>query len=80
MFKKIKLFRKTIENLEAMNKELTENAFNYEKTINELVVDVNSYKIRNKQLEEENKKLRAKIKEQKTNEEPKKRGRKKKNV
>lgn len=80
MFKKIKLFHKTIENLEAMNKELTENAFNYEKTINELVVDVNSYKIRNKQLEEENKKLRAKIKEQKTNEEPKKRGRKKKNV
>lgn len=80
MFKKIKLFRKTIENLEAMNKELTENAFNYEKTINELIVDVNSYKIRNKQLEEENKKLRAKIKEQKTNEEPKKRGRKKKNV
>ena len=79
MFKRL-LLHKTIENLEAMNKELIEEAFNYVKTINEMVLEVNTFKERNRQLEEENKKLRAKIKEPKTDEEPKKRGRKKKNV
>ena len=79
MFKRL-LLHKTIENLEAMNKELIEEAFNYVKTINEMVLEVNTFKERNRQLEEENKKLRAKIKEPKIDEEPKKRGRKKKNV